>query len=458
MAGKVSVKELQALVDRDEIDTVICAVPDHWGRLVGKRLRPKTFFETALGDEGLHGSLFLMCVDMEMEPRTGYAVTDWSRGFQDFRFVPDLATLRVIPWQKRTAFVLCDIYEETGDALIPIAPRSILKSQIERAKKHDLSVKCATELEFFLYRNSLDDAWQRRYEKLDPASRYRADYGIFQGTLTEDFAVAVREALSQADVEVEFSKPEWGLGQQEINLRYTDALEMADRHILFKMAVKEIAARMGWIATFMAKPYIEEVGSSCHLHVSIWNADGSRPVGWDAGRPHHYSEAMDRFLGGTVATTHAFTVCYAPTVNSYKRLQPETFAPTRIAVGDDNRTCSYRLVGHGPSFRYENRIPGADVHPYIAIAAAIASGLHGIENRLSAPAPYAGNAYEDETLESVAGNYPAAIAAFRGSAVVRAAFGDEAHAHLGNLYATESDDFQRRAVTDWERVRYFERI
>lgn len=456
--GKVSVDELKKLVQQGEINTIICAAPDHYGRLVGKRLQPKTFLNTALSDEGLHGSLFLMCVDMEMEPREGYGVTDWTRGFQDFRFVPDLNTLRVIPWQPKSAMVICDLYQEHGDELIAVAPRSILKNQIARAAEAGISMKCATELEFFLYANSLEDSWEKKYENLTPVSRYRSDYGVFQGTLVDDFAVQVRELVSEADVEVEFSKPEWGLGQQEINLRYADALEMADRHVIFKMAIKEIAAKKGWTATFMAKPYIEEVGSSCHIHVSLWDRAGKKPIGWDSSRPNNFSATMDRFLGGTVAATKDFTVCYAPTVNSYKRLQPETFAPTRIAVGDDNRTCSHRLCGRGESFRFENRIPGADVQPYIAISAAIASGLHGLANDLQSPQPYDGNAYEDTALDVVATSYGDAIESFKASRIVREGFGADVQDHLAQFYGWEHDDFQRMTVTDWERVRYFERI
>jgi glutamine synthetase len=364
----------------------------------------------------------------------------------------------MIPWQPKTAFVICDLYHEKEDRLIEVAPRSILKHQIERAAEKDISIKCAAELEFFLYGNTLQDAWEKKYENLEPVSRYRADYGIFQGTLVDDFAVRVRELLSLADVEVEFSKPEWGLGQQEINLRYTEALEMADRHAVFKMAVKEIAVQRGCTATFMAKPYIDEVGSSCHVHVSLWDKEGKSSVGWDPKRPNNLSKTMDKFLGGTIAATRDFTVCYAPTVNSYKRLQPETFAPTKIAVGDDNRTCSHRLCGHGDSFRFENRIPGADVQPYLVISAAIASGLHGLAENLSSPQPYSGNAYDDPDLEGVAPTFPEAIQSFRDSSIARKAFGEEAHEHLSRFYALENDDFQRMTVTDWERMRYFERV
>ena len=456
--GKVTLNRLKELVEKSEIDTVVCAAPDHYGRLVGKRLRAKTFFNSALKEEGLHGSLFLMTVDMEMEPREGYEVTDWNRGFQDFRFVPDLNTLRIIPWQNKTALVFCDLFHETSNELIPIAPRSILKSQISRASKLGLSIKCATELEFFLYANDLNESWSKKYENLTPVSRFRSDYGIFQGTLIEDFSMRVRELVSAADVEVEFSKPEWGLGQQEINLRYAEALEMADRHVLFKMATKEIAAQQGWTATFMAKPYIDEVGSSCHIHLSLWDEQGTKPLSWCSKSPNNISQIMSSFLGGTIAATSDFTACYAPTVNSYKRLQPETFAPTKIALGDDNRTCSHRLCGHADSFRFENRIPGADVQPYIAISAAIASGLYGITNGLKSPKLYVGNAYQDNKLKNVATSFSDAINRFKSSDIVLEGFGKEVKDHLSNFYTSENDDFQRMTVTDWERMRYFERI
>lgn len=458
MSGMLTVEELRDLHERGEVDTVICAVPDHWGRLVGKRLRTQTFFDVALADEGLHGSLFLLCVDMEMEPRQGYALTGWESGFPDFRFVPDLSTLRLIPWQHKTALVICDAWEENSDTLVEVAPRTILRRQIERARALDLSIKCATELEFYLFRGSLDEAWSTRYRDLLPTSRYRSDYHVFQGTLLEDFTREVREGLSGAGLDIEFSKPEWGLGQQEINARYTDALTMADRHAIFKMGVKEIAVKHGLIATFMAKPDIDEVGSSCHVHVSLWDSAGQVPTGWDPGRKHNISETLEHFLGGSLAGTRELAVLLAPTVNSYKRIQPESFAPTAIAIGIDNRTCSHRIIGHGPSFRFENRIPGADVHPHIALAGLLAAGLHGITGKVAAPRPLAGNAYEDATLERIPNTLGDAVRGFRDSAVAREAFGPQVHDHLINFYAIENEDFLCRTVTDWERMRYFERI
>lgn len=458
MNGLLSIDELRDLHAQGAVETVICAIPDHWGRLVGKRVRTQTFLDVALGDEGLHGSLFLLCVDMEMEPREGYALTGWQNGFPDFRFQPDLSTLRLIPWQERTALVICDACVAESDTLVEVAPRTILRRQVERAAAMGLSVKCATELEFYLYRGSLDAAWQSRYADLQATSRYRSDYHIFQGTLEEGFTREAREALSAAGLEIEFSKPEWGLGQQEINTRYADALTMADRHAIFKTGIKEIAVRHGMMATFMAKPSFEDVGSSCHIHVSLWDADGNTPTGWDAQGPSHMSATMAQFLAGSIATSRDFAVTLAPTVNSYKRIQPESFAPVGLSYGVDNRTCSHRLIGHGPSFRFENRIPGADVHPHIALAGLIAGGLAGVEGTWEPGAPLQGNAYDAKGIDSFPRSLQEAVELFRDSKTARAAFGAEVHDHLGVFYATEDEDFRFRCVTDWERMRYFERI
>ena len=458
MTGLLTVDELRDLHKRGEVDTVICAIPDHQGRLVGKRLRTEVFFDVALGSEGINGSLFLLCVDMEMEPRDGYALTGWQNGFPDFRFVPDLTTLRLIPWQHKTALVICDAALPESDTLVEAAPRTILRRQIERAAKSGLSAKFATELEFYLFRGSLEEAWATKYASLVPNSRYRSDYNVFQGTLVEDFTREARESLSAADLEVESSKPEWGFGQQEITTRYADAMTMADRHTIFKSGIKEIAVKHGLIASFMAKPFIEDVGSSCHIHASVWDASGTKPVGWSEGRPNHMSETMAQFLAGSIASARDFAVTLAPTINSYKRIQPESFAPVTLCYGMDNRTCSHRVVGRGLSFRFENRIGGADAHPYIALAGLIAGGLHGIERELELAPPITGNAYDETGLETFPRSLSEAVALFKASDTAREAFGGAAHAHLCNFFATEDEDFRYRAVTDWERVRYLERI
>ncbi len=458
MPAPLELEALKALGEQGEIETVICAIPDHWGRLVGKRLPLQTFLKVALGDEGLHGSLFLLCVDMEMEPRDGYALTSWETGFPDFRFAPDLSTLCRIPWQEKTAMVICDVCEEDSDTLVEVAPRTILRRQIEQAGRLGLSIQCATELEFYLYHAGLDQAWADGYRSLRPTSRYRSDYHVFQGTLTEDFARDVREGMNAAGVEVEFSKPEWGLGQQEINTRYTDAMRMADRHIIFKTGIKELAVKHGLIATFMAKPFFEEVGSSCHVHLSLWDQAGETAMGYDEQAENGVSQTMAAFLAGSIATAKDFAPTLAPTINAYKRIQPESFAPTRLAWGLDNRTCSHRVIGHGASFRFENRIPGADLHPYTGLAGLIAGGLHGIESDMALPQPLAANAYATEGLEVFPRSLQQAIEHFVKSPIVSQRLGEAAKSHLLNFYRTECDDFIFATVTDWERMRYFERI
>ncbi len=452
-------KERIAKLLRDhDIQTVVCAMPDLWGRLVGKRVLTKAFKEAGLGSEGLHASVYLFCVDMDMDPQAGYALTDWDRGFQDCRFVPDLSTFRLVPWMDRTAIVLCDPYDEETGEMMPIAPRVILKQQLERARKAGFSLKCATELEFFLYRDSYQEAWDKRFQDLSPLSRFRADYHILQSSMDEGIIGKLREQINATGVEIEFSKSEWGLGQQEINLKYCEALEMADRHILYKTWVKELAALEGMSATFMAKIGIEEVGSSCHIHASLWDEKGKKPLGWDKDGPNNMSELFSHFLGGLMTMTPDFAQLYLPTINSFKRLQPESFAPTAIAIGLDNRTAAFRLIGHGPSFRVENRIPGADVNPYLALAAMTASGLYGIENKIDAPAPYDGNAYLDENLASVPLRMGDAIAKFSASAAAAESLGSDIHAHLAHFYSRELEAYEKECVTDWEFFRYFERI
>lgn len=446
------------LLKDHDVQTVVCAMPDLWGRLVGKRVLTKTFEQAGLGSEGLHGSVYLFCVDMDMDPQEGYALTDWERGFQDCRLLPDLSTFRLIPWMDRTAIVLCDPYDEIADDMLPMAPRVILKRQLERARDAGYALKCASELEFYLYRDSYQEAWDKKYRDLSPFSRYRADYHILQSSVDESFIGRVREQINATGVEIEFSKSEWGLGQQEINLKYAEALEMADRHILYKTWVKELAALDGLSATFMAKIGVEEVGSSCHIHASLWDAAGDVPLGWDEGRPHNMSEAFSRFLGGLTSVTPDFALLYLPTVNAFKRLQPDSFAPTSIAIGLDNRTAAFRLIGHEASYRIENRIPGADVNPYLAFAAMTASGLHGIENSIDAPEPYDGNAYNDEQLETVPLRMGPAIEKFRASSVVRESLGEGVHDHLIRFYERELEAYEKECITDWEFMRYFERI
>jgi glutamine synthetase len=455
--GRISVDELGRLAGTGEIDTVVCAMPDLWGRLVGKRLAPHSFLSTALGDEGIHASLYLFVVDMDMDPRPGYKMTSWEDGFRDCHMVPDLSTLRVIPWLDRTAMVICDpVYEETGEP-VEVAPRVILKRQLERYRAAGMRLKCATELEFYLYADDYRSAWQRRYRDLNPLSYYRSDYHILQGTKDEPFLRRVRDVMNAADIEVEFSKSEWGLGQQEVNLRYADALEMADRHALYKTGVKEMSAAAGLAASFMAKPRIDDIGSSCHVHLSVWDADSERSLVAGQG-PGGLSESFGHFVAGQVKHGPDLAVTLAPNVNSYKRFQINQFAGVNFAWGLDNRTCGLRVVGHGPSIRLEHRIPGADVNPYLVIAGLAAAGLAGIEDKLPCPPPLAANAADHPACPRMPGTLGDALTCFEHGEFARGAFGDAVCEHLANFFRQELHAFNHETVTDWELVRYFERV
>lgn len=457
-AGRLDLAELQRRADLGEIDTVLCVMPDLWGRLVGKRVTAKSFLKTVLNGEGLHASLYLFIVDMDMDPRPGYALTSWDDGFADCRLIPDLHTLRVLPWLNRTALVICDPVDEGTGEPIDVAPRIILKRQLERYSRAGMTLRCATELEFILYTDTYRSAWEQRYRDLSPLSYYRSDYHIFQSTKDDWFLQRVREAMNAADIEIEFSKSEWGLGQQEANLRYTDALEMADRHALYKNGVKELSALEGMSATFMAKPRIDEVGSSCHVHVSIWDERGEHALLPDDGGDRGMSDLFRHFIAGQTAHGCDLTVLLAPNVNSYKRFQVNQFAGMSLAWDLDNRTCGLRVVGEGSSLRLEHRIPGADANPYLVIAAIAAAGLAGIENRLDCPAPLAANAADHPEQPAVARTLAEALSLFEASDLPRAAFGQIAHQHLINFFRQELDAFNHETVTDWELMRYFERV
>jgi glutamine synthetase len=455
-SGRRTLEELRAEIQSGEIATVLCAMPDLWGRLVGKRVTGKSFLETATQEEGLHASLYLFVVDMDMDPRPGYAMTSWEDGFRDCRLVPDLDTLRVIPWLDRTALAICDPYYEDSDEPVEVAPRTLLKRQLERYARLDMSLKCATELEFFLFTEDYRTAWTQRYRDLNPLSYYRSDYHILQSTKDEWLLQRLRDAMNRAGIEIEFSKSEWGLGQHEVNLRYTDALEMADRHVLYKTGIKEMVALAGLSASFMAKPFIDEIGSSCHIHCSLWDGAGESPLLPADG--DRQSELLGRFIAGQVAHGCELAVLFAPNVNSYKRFQPNEFAGTNLGWGHDNRTAGLRVVGEGPSLRVEHRVPGADVNPYLGIAAMAAAGLVGIDRELSPPAPLAGNACDDPTVPRMPRSLDEALARFQASDVAGQAFGHVAFDHLTNFFQQELDAFRHETVTDWELVRYFERV
>jgi glutamine synthetase len=457
MPAQLDLKALEGHIRSDDVDTILCVFVDMQGRFMGKRVTGDYFLEEILGEEGLHACLYLVTVDMEMEPLPGYSYANWDTGYGDFKMVPDLGTLRRVPWLEKTAIVVCDLYSEHGDEPVEVSPRQILKRQVERARDMGYSFGAATELEFYLFKDSFDDANTRGYQNLTPHSPYIQDYHILQTTKDEWVIRQIRNGMTAAGIPVEFSKGEFGRGQHEINIRYSDPVETSDWHSIYKNGVKEIVALNGVAATFMAKWSMAEAGSSCHIHSSVWDGDGRESLMWDEQDPDHMSETFRHYLGGLMSTAREMAWMFAPTVNSYKRYQAESWAPTAIAVGADNRTCGFRLIGEHKSFRIESRIPGADVNPYLAFAATLAGGLHGIENKIEPPDVFRGNAYEAKDVERVPTSLHEAIACFEASDVARGAFGDFVFEHLLNTAIQEQSIFDNNVVTDWELMRYFER-
>lgn len=443
------------MVAGGDLDTVLVCFPDLQGRLVGKRVTGHHFLDHVLGEGGLEACVYLLTVDVDMTPLPGYRFASWDTGYGDLRCVPDLDTLRVVPWLEKTALVLCDLCDVDTGAPVEVSPRQILRRQVQRAADLGFRVMCGSELEFYLFRDSYEEAETRGYRGLTPHSSVIEDYHILQTTRDEYLIRRIRNGMDAAGIPVEFSKGEAGRGQHEINLRFADALTMADRHTIYKNGAKEIASLAGRAITFMAKPSMDEVGSSCHIHSSVWDVDTSRSAMWDADAPDGLSEVFRGWLGGLIGTGRELAWLFAPTVNSYKRYQPGSWAPTALAWGRDNRTCGFRVVGRGPSCRVESRIPGADCNPYLAFAATVAAGLHGIEHGLDPPPMMAGNAYEDEEAPHVPRTLVEAIDELERSAVAAAAFGEDVHLHLVNTARQEWAAFNR-VVTDWELRRGFE--
>jgi glutamine synthetase len=455
--GTLDAKQLEELAEEGEIDTVLCMFTDLQGRFMGKRVVPHFFLEEILGEEGLHACLYLLAIDMEMEPLPGYRYASWETGYGDFRMVPDMSTLRWCPWLEKTVMVICDIADEETREPVEVAPRQILKRQIERAAQAGYQIKAGSELEFYLFKDSFEELAERRYQSPRPSSTYIMDYHMLQTTKDEWIIRQIRNGMLGAGLPIEFSKGEFGKGQHEINITYADALTTADYHAFYKNGVKEICAANGVAVTFMAKWSMAEAGSSCHMHSSVWDADGSSSLMWEESAPHHMSEIGNHFLGGLMTTAREMAWMYAPFVNSYKRYQHGSWAPTAIVWSHDNRTCGFRVVGERKGFRVENRIPGADVNPYLGYAATIASGLWGIENKVEAPEMFVGNAYEAKDIDRVPSSLHDAIDTFEASEVAREAFGDFVYEHLLNTARQELLIFDNNVVTDWELERYFER-
>lgn len=455
--GMLTLEQLEEKIRSGEIETVLTVFSDLYGRLMGKRITGDYFLEY-VAKSGIHACNYLLTVDMEMEPIPGYKFASWELGYGDFHCALDLETLRQATWLEKSALVICDICDDEH-TLTPIAPRSMLKRQMDSAMEMGFLPQGASELEYFIFDESYENARSKHYQDLKTYSAYLEDYLIFQGTREEVLNAAARKHLSQSGVPVEFSKGEWGPGQHELNIRYTDLLEMADRHTIYKQCLRELADQLGLSVTFMAKFDSGLAGSSCHVHVSLRELDGERnlfagdlPIG-----PVTSSDTFRWFLGGWIAHAQEVMPFYAPTVNSYKRYQLGSWAPTGLAWSYDNRTAGFRVVGRDQSLRIECRIPGADVNPYLVYAAALASGLDGIRNQIEPPDIFTGDVYSAADLPQVPRNLRDAIVIFEQSDFVREVFGEDVVEHYIHFFKTEQFQFEQ-AVTDWERKRYFEQI
>ena len=448
----LSLEALRTSVADGSVDTVVVAFTDMQGRLQGKRLHGQYFLDVVV-EHGTEGCNYLLGVDIDMNTVGGYAITSWERGYGDMEFVLDLDTIRLLTHLPATAMVQCDLVWPDHRPVVQ-SPRGILKAQMERAAAQGWTAFAGTELEFILFEDTYEEASYGNYQDLTPANQYNVDYSILGGTRIEPVIRDIRNHMYAAGMNVEGSKGECNFGQHEIGFLYDDVLVTADNHAVYKTAAKEIAAQHGKSLTFMAK-YNEREGNSCHIHLSLRGADGSL-VFWDeAGGTR--SALYDSFVAGVLATMPELTLLYAPNINSYKRFADGSFAPTTIAWGEDNRTCAVRLVGRGAGARMENRVPGGDVNPYLALAAMLAGGLHGIENQLELEPALEGNAYAATGRAKVPGSLRDAREAFVSSAVARKAFGDEVVDHYTNMADVELAAFGS-AVTDWELRRSFERM
>jgi glutamine synthetase len=447
--GRLDLETLRSEVDAGRIDTVLIAMTDMQGRLQGKRLTASHFLDEVV-EHDAEGCNYLLAVDVDMNTVEGYAMSSWERGYGDFVFKPDLETLRVVPWQEGTALAMCDLEWEDATPVVA-SPRQILKRQLERLSERGLEAFVGTELEFLVFMDTYEEAWRKRYRDLEPANYYNVDYSLLGTARIEPLLRRIRNSMAGAGLAVENAKGECNFGQHEINFKFDRALATADGHAIYKNGAKEIAAQEGYSISFMPK-FDEREGNSCHIHLSLRGEDGT-PVFADG---HGFSKTFESFIAGQLACLREFTLFFAPNINSYKRFAVGSFAPTAVAWGKDNRTCSMRVVGHGSSLRVENRLPGGDVNPYLAIAAMIAAGLHGMDNELPLEDEMAGNAYEADKPH-VPTNLREARELFANSAAARDAFGEEVVEHYLNMARVEIEAFEA-AVTDWERYRSFERL
>ena len=442
----MTLEELRKQVGEGTVDTVLLTIADMEGRLQGKRLTANHFLDEVVS-HAAEGCNYLLAVDVDMNTVDGYAMSSWERGYGDFVMKPDMDTLRPVPWHEGTVLVMADLVWEDGSDVVA-SPRQILRRQLARLAERGWKATAATELEFILFRDTYEEAWNKAYRDLEPANQYNVDYSMLGTARVEPLIRRIRNSMAGAGMPVENSKGECNFGQHEINFRYNDALHAADDHVIYKTGAKEIAAQEGMAITYMAK-LDEREGNSCHIHCSLQDESGDNVFAGDEALFH-------RFLAGQLACLRELTLFFAPNINSYKRYVKGSFAPTAVAWGKDNRTCSMRVVGHGPGLRFENRLPGADVNPYLALSAMIAAGLHGVENELELEDALEGNAYESDKPHVPHTMY-AARDLFAESDMAREAFGEEVVEHYLNRARVELDAYEA-TVTDWEKFRGFERL
>jgi glutamine synthetase len=455
--GMLNLQQLQRAVEGGEVDTVVVAIADMQGRLQGKRLAAR-YFLNEVAHHGTEGCNYLLAVDVDMNTVEGYAMSSWNTGYGDFVMNPDFDTLRWTPWQPGSALLMADLQWEDGSD-VAASPRQILRKQLARLADLGLTAYIGTELEFIVFRDTYEEAWDKDYRNLIPANQYNVDYSLLGTARIEPLLRRIRNSMESAGLYVESAKGECNLGQHEIAFRYAEALTTADQHSIYKEAAKEIAAQEGMALTFMAK-FNEREGNSCHIHISVrGNGNGhpdSAPVMADENNNAELSPLGRSFVAGQLAHMRELTLFSAPNINSYKRFVPGSFAPTTVAWGRDNRTCAVRLVGHGDGLRMENRVPGGDINPYLAISALVAAGIDGIQKGMSLDDPLVGNAYESD-LPKVPHTLDDALRLWDGSAFARSAFGDEVVDHYANMAKVELASYSS-TVTDWERRRNFERF
>lgn len=448
--------ELATKIADGEIESVVMGFVDRYGRLVGKRTSGE-FFLDHVAEHGTENCDYLLTCSIDNDPSSGFKFSSFDTGYGDIVAKADWNTVRILPWVPKTALIMCDLHRVDSGELIEVAPRTILRRQVEAAASLGYLPMLGSEIEFYLYHDSYDEAHARNYNHLHTHSNFAQDYNVMQTSRDEYIIGRIRRALQEAGVPVEFSKGEAGRGQHEINLSYATAVEMADRNHIYKSAAKEIAAAHDRAITFMAKPSMNDVGSSCHVHASLWSLDGNTALFADLNGAHGESRLFRQFVAGQIATAREFSLLWAPTINSYRRFQPGSWAPTGIGWGIDNRTVGFRQVGHGSSIRVENRIPGADAVSYLVFAGTIAGGLYGIRHELELEPAFSGNGYEDKDVARIPWNLPDAIALWRESTIAKECFGEEVHHWILRSAESEWEDFNN-TVTNWEMFRYFERI